>query len=116
MSLFTTMSRIALATAAVGSIALAAPAAQASPNRTSATASNDVGILQAPVGWQCGAYRSSDAWSATLHYYHCGNSRIEVEIDYRYSPNTFVCLQPWQDRYLEAFSRASHAWYTGRSC
>ncbi|GAA3471301.1 DUF6355 family natural product biosynthesis protein [Nonomuraea roseola] len=116
MSLFTTMSRIALATAAVGSIAVAAPAAQASNGHAPRTASNGVSVFEAPVGVRCGAYRVSTAWNADLRYWHCGSSKVEVEVDYRNWPNNYACMQPWQDRVLETFDRASHAWYTGYLC
>ncbi|MFC7723296.1 DUF6355 family natural product biosynthesis protein [Nonomuraea recticatena] len=88
-----------------------APPAPASDARTAPAASKDVGIFEAPVGWQCGAYRSSSAWNAELRYNHCGGTKIRIEVDARDAPNWFMCVGPWQEVYVTNFRYASHAWY-----
>ncbi|MFI7444761.1 DUF6355 family natural product biosynthesis protein [Nonomuraea indica] len=93
--------------------ALAAGAAQASSGPPSATASQDVGTMAAPVGKRCGAYLTGEAWGADLRYYHCGDTRIFVEIDNISGPNQYTCVDPWEDKYLAERQTADNAWYIG---
>ena len=102
MNLSTIASRIALAAATVGSIAIAAPA------------SGDVGTLSAPVGKGCGAYATGyNPTIAMLRYWHCGGSVIRVEVDAIYDPNYTVCVAPGADVELTYWTRADNAWYVG---
>ncbi|MGP4104036.1 DUF6355 family natural product biosynthesis protein [Nonomuraea sp. KM90] len=98
MGLFKAVSRITVILAAVASASLAIPAAQASDGDPS-------------IGKTCGAYRTMEGDWASLQYYHCGSSYIIVEVDYREGDNGFVCVLPWQDKFLAYYIYASNAWY-----
>jgi hypothetical protein len=73
-----TVSRIALAVMAAGSLTLAAPAAQASNGATSISGSQDVRALAAPVGKRCGAYLTDNTIFSDLRYWHCGGTVIRL--------------------------------------
>jgi hypothetical protein len=113
------VSRIAVAAAAVASFAVAAPAANASAGASgpaAATTSSNaggIGILQAPVGKQCGAYRDSPADYAHLRYWHCGPTKIRIEIDKRDRANDYMCVAAWDDVFVDYYIFSSHAWYVG---
>lgn len=93
--------------------ATATAAAQAPNGHSPAAASQDVGIMAAPIGVRCGAYLTGAAWGADLRYYHCGNTRILVEIDNISSPNQYTCVDPWEDKYIAESQTADNAWYVG---
>jgi hypothetical protein len=106
------MSITRLAVAAVASVALVAPASAAA---ATSNADGGVGILQAPVGKQCGAYRDNALDSAHLRYWHCGPTQIRIEVDKRTRDNTYMCVGPWDDVFVDYYIFSSHAWYVG-SC
>lgn len=113
MSTLRTVTRLAVA--AVAGFALVAPAAGASAAAAPSGADGGVGILQAPVGKQCGAYRDDPFDTAHLRYWHCGPTWIMVEVDKRTRPNTYKCVGPWEDVFVDYYIFSSHAWYVG-SC
>ncbi|AQZ61972.1 unnamed protein product [[Actinomadura] parvosata subsp. kistnae] len=78
-----------------------------------AQTSGDVGVLSAPVGARCGAYLTGEAWGADLRYYHCGDTRIFIEIDNISGPNQYTCVDPWEDKYIAERQTADNAWYIG---
>ncbi len=90
-----------------------ATAAQASNSHPSATASQEAGAFAAPIGKRCGAYLTGAAWGADLRYYHCGDTRILVEIDNISSANQYTCVDPWEDKYIAESQTADNAWYVG---
>lgn len=100
----------AVVCAAVVGLAVAAPAAQAAP----------AGLrpLEAPTGERCGAYVKLQGGGAghMLMHKHCGDGRIEIEIDMRQGPNRFECMEPWAHRLVEWYQIADNAWYTRRGC
>jgi hypothetical protein len=102
-----------LAVAAVASFALMAPAANASAAAATPSADGGVGILQAPVGKQCGAYRDNPFDTAHLRYWHCGPTWITIEVDKRTRDNTTMCVGPWEDVFVDYYIFSSHAWYVG---
>jgi hypothetical protein len=112
------MSRLAVAVVVAG-LAAAASAGNASAATAgrgvaveSATGGG-IGVLEAPVGKQCGAYRDSPMDYAHLRYWHCGPTQIRIEVDKRNGPNYTTCVGPWQDVFVDHYIFASHAWYVG---
>ncbi|MGR6918445.1 DUF6355 family natural product biosynthesis protein [[Actinomadura] parvosata] len=101
---------------ALGGLLLAGGMLAASLTPATAAAaqtSGDVGILSAPVGARCGAYLTGEAWGADLRYYHCGDTRIFIEIDNISGPNQYTCVDPWEDKYIAERQTADNAWYIG---
>lgn len=122
MRFLRTVGRVAAVAATLAGAALAAPAANAAVALPSAAQeaviaawslpAGEVRIQEAPVGVQCGAYRTG----TSLRYWHCGTGSVWVEIDYRYQANQFTCVHAWENKYLTTFERASHAWAVGGPC
>jgi hypothetical protein len=108
-----TLPRIVLAVVAVGSVFLTMPSAQAANGGSPPSASSGAGVLAAPVGKRCGAYRTASTVFSDLRYWHCGGSVIRVRVDYVAQPDRDVCIAPWADVYLEQVYVADNAWYTG---
>jgi hypothetical protein len=114
--------RFALVAISVMGVTLVAPAASASPGAAASkvesapSRAGDVGILAAPVGKDCGAYRATYFPNTELHYYHCGWSSVEVEIDNIYLPNTTTCVHAWTDPVIARTTVADNAWFTGNLC
>lgn len=114
-----TIVRTAVAVAAVTSFAVVAPAAQASPAAQAAgpvpISAAGLGVTEAPTGKQCGAYRHNynETGGAHLRYYHCGGTRVKIEVDMRDRPNVFYCVFEWEDTYLANWWEANNAWYVG---
>jgi hypothetical protein len=102
-----------LAVAAAASFAVVAPAAGASAAAATSAADGGVGILQAPVGKQCGAYRDNPLDTAHLRYWHCGPTWIRIEVDKRTRDNIHMCVAPWDDVFVDQYIFSSHAWYVG---
>jgi hypothetical protein len=96
---------------AVTALALVASAAHASA--ATAAPNGGVGVRQAPVGKQCGAYRDNPLDTAHLRYSHCGPTWIMIEVDKRTRDNTYKCVGPWEDVFVDYYIFSSHAWYVG---
>ena len=109
-----------LAAVAALAVALVAPATGASAaagtsaaTGASAAAAGDIGVFEAPVGVQCGAYRDYGVDTAHLRYLHCGSPVIMIEIDKRNGPNRYMCVGGWQDVFVDHYIFADNAWYVG---
>ncbi len=53
-------------------------------------------ITAAPPGERCGAYTLYDGYQSNLWYKHCGDSRVRVEVDMKYSDNYTTCFASWE--------------------
>lgn len=120
MDLPKTIVRTAVAVATVACFTIAAPVAQAAPRTPEATGSgattaSDLGVTEAPMGKQCGAYghKYNDTGGITLRYYHCGGTSVKVEVDMRHKANEFTCVYAWSDVPLAGWTSADNAWYVG---
>ncbi|WP_232660860.1 DUF6355 family natural product biosynthesis protein [Pseudonocardia sp. TRM90224] len=72
-------------------------------------------MAEAPTGKQCGAYRHyyNQSGNSHLRYWHCGNSKVKVEVDMRYAANQFYCVFEGEDAFLANWPEADNAWYVG---
>jgi hypothetical protein len=90
----------------VAVVALAAPAAHASPDVVASKVDSPITIAEdAPTGKRCGAYHEF----VYLRYLHCGSGWILLEVERRFEPNTQRCIGPWQDNEIDLFLYAYNA-------
>jgi hypothetical protein len=108
-----------IAATLVAGVAVASPAAHASPGGAASTVDStsalagDAQIAGAPFGKRCGAYRDSLQPNAYLKYWHCGSTWIMIEVDMRFESNYPRCVAPWDDVPIEPYLIADNAWYIG---
>jgi hypothetical protein len=91
---------LVLAFGAIALPATAASAAERAPERAASTAAG--GEVMSP----CGFY----TWDGTAYYHHCAGNHIMIEVD-DWGANSYLCINPWDDRVLGSTWDISGAWY-----